>query len=413
MKINIEKLDPKHRITVERIENKPHVNYIRYLLTKGYSPTWIKQELHKLGLSAPHEPNLTVYYLAVIDPVIKKHGLSYLYADYKNRILKAKSARGEYSKNIINYRLKLGNDPDGQIKFCEMVKELEIDTLWIDEIHRFYGSVTNMPTYEDGTRILAATGLRNPCAPSIERILTFDKRYIIDKFLLESIPVSRIAEYCRTKLKLNVTNLDVMFYKNAFFNIKAQTVEDKINSLVNEKNSLKQNLSDLNEGIGEFETLTMGERITLREQTEKRINDLENSIRGLNALYKDASVGIAQVDTNNFESMFADIVGKSYQRFTDLDRDKDRDVVDPLYKTVRMMIAAHDKVETIKAASSSTDKHSQGTLLSLYGARVEEIYKEQQERVAKETNDDSFGDIDINEIAGIEETGINLEDEDN
>lgn len=413
MKINLGKLEPNHRLTVERIENKPHVKYIRYLLTKGYSPIWIKKELQKLGLSAPHEPNLTIYYLAVIDPVIRKLGLSYLYADYKNRLLKAKSARWDYSKNVINYRLKLGNDPDGQIKFCEMVKELEIDTLWIEEIRRFYGTVTNMPTYEDGTRILTATGLRNPGSASIERILTCDKRFIVDKLLLESVPVSRITKYCREELKLNVSDPDIIVYKTAFFNVKAQTVEDKINSLINEKNSLKQTLKDLNECIGEFEDAPMGERIALRDQTEKRIDELDNSIKGLNALYKDTAVSIAQVDTNDFESMFADIVGKSYKRYADLDRDRDRDVVDPLYKTVRMMIAAHDKVETIRLTKSgSGDKHAQGTLLSLYGARVDEIYEEQKKRVAEETGDKDFGDIDIDAIMGIEETGINLKEED-
>ena len=68
MNIDYQKLDPKIRKTVEIIENKPHVRWIRYLLTKRYSPIEIKRELQRLGLSAPHEKPLVVYYLTVIDP---------------------------------------------------------------------------------------------------------------------------------------------------------------------------------------------------------------------------------------------------------------------------------------------------------------------------------------------------------
>lgn len=416
MIIDLSVLDERYRDTVKRIEAKPHVKYIRYLLTKGYSPISIKKELQKLGLSAPHEGPLTIYYLAVIDPIVKSLKLSYVYADYRNRLLRANNKKGDYSKNIINFRLKFGNDPDGQIKFCEFIKTLELEELWCAELYKYYGSASAMPCYENGQRIITAHGSnRQVTGKSITKILSFDKRYVIDKMLLENVSCERITKYCKDNLKLNVNIPDILLYKNSFFNVRAQTIEEKIESLVNEKGALEQALKDSTDMVGDFAAYSIGEKITFEEQTKRRIRELDNSIKGLNALYKDTAVKLAEIHERDFESMFADIVGKAYERFSDLDKERDRDVVDPLFKTVKMMIAAHDKVTTIqsnKGSAAGTDKHSQGTLLQLYGTRVEEIFEEQKQRVARETGDVNFGQIDIDAIEGIEETGISFEGED-
>jgi hypothetical protein len=153
--INYEKIDPKIRGAVKAIEAKPHVRYIRYLLSKRYSPISIKQELFRLGLSAPHEPNFITYYLTIMDAIIKEHGLSQLYADYKNKLLR-KNKRGDFAKDILNYRLHLAEDLDGQVKFRKFIKDLEIDSLWINDIFKFHGSSGNLPVDELGQRILGA-----------------------------------------------------------------------------------------------------------------------------------------------------------------------------------------------------------------------------------------------------------------
>lgn len=410
MKISYENLDPKYRRTIELIENKPHVRYIRYLLSKKYSPIAIKKELQKLGLSAPHEKPLSVYYLAIMDPVIKAAGLAPLYADYKNKLIRAKSKRGEYAKCLLNYRLALGEDLDGQVKFCKMIKVLEIDSLWCQEIYRFHGSAINMPIDELGNRILnTTTSTRGKGA--VEKILLFDKRYLIDKLLLENVSIDRISKYCRDNLKFTVYDHDIKLYKLMFFSIQTQTIEDKIKSLSSEKNSLNILIKDVEEALGDYAELSMGERITLIEQTKKRVNELSDNIKGLNMLYTNAATSMASINEESFQDMFADVVSRAYKRFSQLDNYKDRDVVDPLFKTARMMSFAHDKVEAIKALKNSvnTDKHSQGVLLQLYDKRIEEIVEEQKNRVKLETGDESFGDVDINEIEGIEELGISYE----
>ena len=415
MRINFEKLDPKYRQTIEGIEKKPHIKYIRYLLSKRYSPIVIKKELQKLGLSAPHEKPLTTYYLAVMDPLIRHFGLSSLYADYKNKLLRANSKRGEYSKELLNYRLHLGDDLDGQVKLCKLVLALDIDEMWCQEIYRFHGSAVNMPVDEKGNRLLVSTtSTRGKGA--VEKILLFEKRFLIDKFLLENVPVDRISKYCREHLKFGVYDQDIKLYKSMFFNIQTQTIEEKINSLTAEKNSLNTLLRDVEDGVGDYEELSMGDRINLVDQTERRVSELTDNIKSLNMMYTNAAINIAEMNEASFEDMFADVVMKSYKRFCTLDNDKDRDVVDPLFKTARMMSFAHDKVEEIKSMSGrsgNNDKHSQEVILQLYGKRCDEIVQENKQRVAEITGDNDYGNINLDDIEGIDELGLNFEEENN
>lgn len=408
MNINYDSIDAKHRRAIEAIESKPHVKYIRYLLSKKYSPISIKKELQRLGLSAPHEKPLTVYYLYVMDPIVKACGLSALYADYKNKLVVGKSKRGDYSKNILNYRLTFSDDLDGQIKFCKFIKYIEVDAMWGQEIYRFYGSAVNMPVDELGNRILTTTTSTRGTG-SVEKILLCEKRYLIDKFLLENVSIDRISKYCRETLKLPLYDADIKLYKLMFFNIQTQTIEEKINALTSEVNELKTLIKDVESCNGEFSELSIGEKMTLVEQSKKRIEELSDSIKTLNMLYTDAATKVAAINEQSYEDMFADVVTKAYKRFSQLDNYKDRDVVDPLFKTAKMMAFAHDKVESIKSIKNSNkDKHSQAVLVELYSKRLDEIAAEERKRVA-ETLGDDMSDFNIDEIGGIDEIGISYD----
>jgi hypothetical protein len=410
--INYDKMDSKIINAVKAIEAKPHVRYIRYLMTKRYSPICIKQELFRLGLSAPHEPNLIAYYLAVIDPVVKQFGLSQLYADYKNKLLR-KNKRGDFAKEILNYRLNLGDDLDGQVKFCKFIKAVEVDEIWLTEIYKFYGTADRMPVDENGQRILDAMSPRK----TLEKILTFDKRYIIDKMILENVPDSRISKYCRENLKLVVNDYDIAGYKRIFFNVKTLSIEERIKSLEIERNSLSQLLDDF-DSLDYYSDMDIGEKTLIRRQTEQRIIELDDNIKSLNMLYSDFAFKQATQDSNDFESMFTNVVCSLYNRFKSLDQFKDRDVVDPIFKVAKMMVFTHDKVEQIKAVSGPGktgpgDQHSQNVLMELYKQRSDEIMAEQIKKTneaLKEAGIEPLDpSIDPNEIMGIEELGINLD----
>lgn len=413
MEIDFAKLDPKVRKTIELVESKGHVKYIRYLLTKRYAPSAIRNELQRLGLSSPHEPVLGAYYFYVIDPLVKKLGLSYLYADYKGKLAK-KGKACTYSKDILNYRVDLGTDLDGQVKLCKLVKALDLEELWIKEIHRFHGSATNLPVDETGNRILSVTG---SFRQNLDNILLSEKRYLIDKLLLENIPVNRITQYCRENLKLTIQSYDIETYRKVFFNIRVQTIEEKIEILQAEKNSLNQLIQDIRDDNPEYAHLSFGEKTSLIKQTEQRIADLSDNIKTLNMIYSDFAIKVAEDNQNDFEKMFSDVVSRAYKRYTHLDGYKDRDVVDPLFKTARIMSFAHDKVENIrinnKSLNSSTDRHSQSVLMELYKQRIDDITDEQKIRAANELgHEGSFGDVELDNIEGIDELGVSYETKD-
>jgi hypothetical protein len=406
--IDFSKLDDKIRRAVLAIESKPHIRYIRYLLSKRYSPTSIKKELFRLGLSAPHEPNLTAYYLAVMDPIIKQYGLGAVYADYKNKLLK-KNARCDFAKDILNYRLDLDGDLDGQVKFCKFAKTVEIDDLWMKELYNFYGAADRFPLDEVGNKILDITTPNK----NAEKILIQPKRYLIDKMILENVADSRIAKYCREQFKLPINDYDIKAYKVSFFNIKNQGIEDKIKALEIERNSLESLLQDIENGSVDMD---LGERMLIQKQTEQRKSELDDNIKMLNAVFSDLAFKQANANIENCEQMFLDVVTRAYTRFVKLDRENDRDVVDPLFKVARMMSFAHDKVESIRDVSKgkgNTDVHSQSELLELYKKRVDEVFDEQAKRANEELqavgNDIIERDIDPNNIAGIEELGVSFE----
>jgi hypothetical protein len=411
VEINYNKIDERVRNTVKTIEAKPHVHFIRYLLSKRYSPTLIKQELFKLALSAPHEPNLIVYYMAVMDPIIKSYGLGWLYADYKSKLLR-KNSRNDYARDILNYKLHLEDNPDAQVKFCKFVKDTGIEDLWIGEIYRFHGATENMPIDENGQRVL------NVSSPNktVEKILIHPKRYLVDKLILENIPDRRIADYCRENLKLGVYEYDILFYKKAFFNIRTHAIEDKIKVLEVERNSLKTLMGDL-ESLDVYKSMEIGEKSVIRRQTDQRIEEIDDNIKTLNMMFSEFAFKSAVTEQQDFEQIFADIMARSYRRFCDLDNYKDRDVVDPMMKVARIMTAAHDKIETIKEIGGSSkgvsDKHSQSVLMEIYKKRSDQIMEEQIDRANKALAEAGIEPIAQElipeDIGGIDELGISFD----
>lgn len=407
LNVDYSKVDEKVRRTIENMESKPHIRYIRYLLTKRYSPISIKKELQRLGLSAPHEAPLKTYFLSVMFPIIKKYDMAWLYADYKNRLLSRKNAPGAFAKHILNYRLHLGDNLDAQPKFCKLVSALGIGELWMKEIYKFHGCASELPVDKNGERILKTT---TTYAKSIDNILLCDKRYLIDKFILENVPTTRISKYCRDNLKLRVQDYDIEIYKRVFFNMKTKSIEEKIKLLELEKQSLQTVLEDIKNGARGYDDLELSDKNTITKQTTQRLEELNDNIRMLNSMFSEAAMRVAECDQQDFEKMFADVVARAYSRFTNLDAYKDRDVVDPLFKTARMMSFAYDKVDTIrmskKGASTNSDRNSQGVVLELCKQRIEDINAEHKRRVAEKTGDDEYGNIIADDVAGIEELGV-------
>lgn len=415
MQINYEAMTDKVAKTVRIMEAKPHVKYIRYLLTKRYSPIQIKRELQKLGLSAPHEQPLIVYYLAVIDPVIKKNGLSNTYSNYKGKLLNVngKNKRGAYAEGILKFKLEFADDLDGQINFCHMLNELEVEEVWISELLKMYGRAEFIPVDENGERIIKG-GLYKR---SIDKLLTHPKRYLVDKMILEKVPSKRIAEYVNKNFEgFRLFDYDISYYKTVFFNMKTYDIEGKIKLLTAEKNNLNLTL----EAIESDEEMMIGEKTTLINKTRARMEELDDNIKLLNSLYSETTMKSIELERDNFEEMFLDIVNSTYQRFRHLDQFKDRDVVDPLMKTVKMMGYAYDKANEARIGNNpknniNTDTHSQAAMMNLYRARAEEVYQEEKSKLeeANKYGEENLNTGGVDDIMGVEELNILVDMEDN
>lgn len=402
-------LDERLKKTIQNIDARPHYKYIRYLLSKRYPISTIKQELYRLGLSSPGEPSISAYYLIYMDNLIKMYGLSDLYSDYKNKILRKRSVvvdKVPQHKLLLSYRLQVHSlEPCVHTAFCKFVKHLEIDDLWASEIAKCYASDDDMPVNEEGKRIIT-------CRPNrfVEKVLVHDKRYLIDKMILENVPEQKIAEYFRAKYKDNILGQDIEFYKKTFFTIKTNTIEGKIRTLEVEKSSLTNLLKDM-ESVS-YDHLEMGEKNLLRRQAVQRVEELTDNIKTLNMLYSDYAHKYGVIEKDSFEGLFTDVLARGYKRFCDMDVHKDRDVVDSLAKLARIMTSSYDKLESIKSMGG-TDAHSQAMLLDLYKKRTEEIMEEQinhaNDNLKKAGMEPMEDIISPDDIAGIEELGMSFE----
>ena len=418
LEINYDQISEKHRDAVRMVDAKPHVRYIRYLMTKRYSTHMIREELQRMALSTPSEALLKVYYLSVVDPAIKQFGLGALYSEYKSKLMQKTSHAPRFQSYILNYNVHLGEELDLQPKFHKLVRFLEIEEPWLAEILKFHGTVSRFPVDEDGVRILRGTGQKN--TSTFEKVMLHPKRYMLDKMILESIPNTQISEVFRNKYDTNLFPVEIEQYKRTFFHIKTMSVEDRIRTIEVERNSLGQFLKDIAVPTSEFNHMGIGERMVLRKQSEQRVQELDESLKILNAIYSESAHGAAMAGRENILSMFTDVMLRGYERFCHLDHYKDREVVDPLIKIAKMMSFSHDKMQQIEAANlggRGSDPHSQEILMELYQKRVDEMTKEEAKNLSDELKNigaefDLVDDLDINDIDGIEEVGASFEEPD-
>lgn len=401
------------------IESKPHVRYIRYLLTKKTSPRFISSELYKIGLSAASESVMIDYYFAVIDPLVKSFGLSKIYSDYRKKLTQRKLKspdKCQFVYDILKYKLQVAENADLAARFCEFVKALEIDAIWMQEIFQAHGCKTeNMPVNKAGERIL------NVSSPgrAVDKILNFEHRHVVEQLILEGVPDTRIAKYCRETLKSKITDNDVALYRTIFFNTQLNSIEKNIEILNNEKRALTAILSDVNRGIGRFRDADIGTRKTYRDQLKIRVNELDETLRTLKMAHTDIAYNKNQLDVANIEKMFGDIIMKSHERYNELNAQHDRDIPGLQSQVVKIMATAYDKWMDARErigpnGGISKDKDVQTQFGEIYKKRLDDIISEDKEKANEALKAAGFSefeeDIDLNEIEGVDELGINVTD---
>jgi TrmH family RNA methyltransferase len=127
------------------------------------------------------------------------------------------------------------------------------------------------------------------------------------------------------KYQLKINESDLYAYAKHFFNFERRGIEEIIDNLVIEQNSLKSDLQILDNN----DEYSLGDKMAIAKQYEDKIAFLDDCIKSMNAKYSDVTYRQGIVEKLSAEDMINDIVKRGYERFVMLDRYKDRDVVKP------------------------------------------------------------------------------------
>ncbi len=388
-------LDKNVISAVLSIQNKGHVRYIRYLLSKRVPPTSIKKELGRLSLSAPDRDTLSVYFEHIMLPMIRECGLTEYYTNYYERL-----ATGKAEKELtptLSFDVTFEDKEADRVAFCRFVRNLEIEDMWSREIVRYYGGIHHIPQNEQGERVIKVVKPRN-----VENILTNPKKYIIDKLLLENVPAARIEAYLWEKHQLKINDADISAYAKYFFNFERRDIETLIEQLITERNSVESDLDILYNN----DELTLGDKAATASQYEKKIKFLDETISELNAKYSELSYQQGLEEKINLENIIEDMIRRGYDRFKMLDKSKDRDVVKPITDISKMVFTAIDKKQQlenhkIKVERTVLDRDKNAGEIML------ELYQEAYDRAIKsmETKHIEEGEpgVPLDEIEGLDE----------
>lgn len=403
-------------LSVKSIEQKPHRLYIRYLLTKKWSPNQIIADLKQLGLSSPIEAGLIKYYKALIRPIIRKHKLGFLYQDFDNYIADREGPQnGVRPPREISFRIDVGNNIDTQIAFLRLIGDLGVADLWQNELFIFYGKKESVPTDPETGKSLIGSFLSGSMPWDI---VNSPHRYVIDELILEGVSAPRIKEYMSKNHKLKLHTDEIRMYKIAFFSIETSDIKDSLLLLEAEKQnvlhhikSIDANLRRVDQGISVDETVP--EMLVKKKALYTRVSDLESSIKMLQSKFSEKAAGLRSAKTKSHAQMIEEMVEKTYAKFSHFSNYEDRDAVNPMYKLTRMMGLSLEMLEKAKDAELRGSVGGQAEMIRLITEREDTLAEEylDKEKRLKEEKHIIDSDLDESDIMGIDELTNSLEED--
>ena len=199
--------------------------------------------------------------------------------------------------------------------------------------------------------------------------------------------------------------------------MKLNSLEKSIEVLKGEKNALTAVLKDLNRGVGRFKDEELGVKKVYRDMLQKRINDIQVLLKSFQMAHTDATFQRGAFDLNEAERMFTEIMSKAYDRFNELEKHHDRDVPSVQAQVMRIMSMAYDKAMDAKERMpKGGDKSTNMQFGELYKQRLSEIHASNREQANEALRAAGFepfdDDMNINEIGGVDELGVNYKEED-
>ena len=407
LSINPSALPVGLRSSVSAIENLPHRLWIRYLITKRYPFTKIINELKILGLSAPWKEGLQRYFETVIYPAAKKFHVEHLYNDFHEVVTKQKRMGRKYY--VISFRLDIAPNPELEVPFLKFLTYLDVDMIWNFEVHKHYGTVSNYPVDEDGDRFFASGYFQNNSVErSIEKIVQHPKRYLLDRMILENLP-TRIITNRAKEAGIGITEYETILYIKAFFNISSRSLEEKIKLLEMEKKYFEQVVRDASSNTNkEYSSKSIGERKTIIQSAQTRIEEIEKNLFDLNNRHHRAVTMMMTSEKQDYEEMLDTMIRTTYKKFVDLSSSSDRESITPLTNLSKSFVSLAEKKQNMEKFGnrSGSDYNANESLLELYKQTMSDMQGEDGAMASEENFDGTYEDI-----AGIEELGVSYDED--
>lgn len=362
MIVTYSRFNASDRDRIRKIEQKGHVGYIRYLLLKRTDPDELNKELLRLSLSTVKTEDLWLYFELVLHPAIIESGMKVFYDRYRKK---------QPVKPLSLYSFQ--QDETARIQYLSLFKKAGVDYFVVNEAKDYYG-VTDLFPIDDTGEVVIMTDR----VPDWERILNFERRYIIDGLLIDGKTPDMICDYFADVYGDDSLDPEgVQFYKLAFFNVTRQDLQKTITLLDEEMQDLEARLKDIRENRIE---MTLSERSLVMNGIKQKTSHIREQIKRLSSHYSDISFSHGVLEASNLREMFADIAIRTHKRWVALDSRRDDSVADPLSKIFSMLDKSANQIKSLDDILVNRSKKTVAEeMLEVLNPSLDRIEEEQRE----------------------------------
>lgn len=390
MIVQYNKIAPEHRTLVKSIESKAYIGYIRYLLLKRWPFERVRKELMRLGLAWNDQEDFETYFREVLYPLIQKFGLTKYYKKY----------RFGMTGETLTFENTFGRSEKDRVSFADLLKQLEIEQFFADEIMVYYGGSHNIPNHPQTGEPLIS---RERPVDLVE-LLQNPKRHKIEQLLVEGYSPKQIADHLFQRYDIELTPNEIKVYAKSFFNVRRQDIQRLIDSLQQEKDDLESRLIEVRrKSTSDF---SFGERFEVISAMTGKIEQVNEMIRKLSGVHTGAAYNAAVLETSDMREMFKDVMTRAHRRFREMDERTEDDVVTPLKNVMDMMVKATDKIlgieEVLNQKQTKSINEEMLEVIMPTLDRIEREEREAQHAYTEALKNKSDDDDDEDEIIGFD-----------
>jgi hypothetical protein len=375
--------DNGHAATIKNLENKPYIKYLRYLLSKGFSPSATTMSLYSLGYPSVSIPNVVIYFENVIMPVANEFKVKKVYSKYIKNLSK---------DNVSNYQAvaynDLSYDQELQTNFCKFLKGIDVIELWTNEIKGYYiNSGCDIPIDDDGEPLVSEA-----CSTAnLEALLAHPKRHIIDQLLLDGLSVDKTLKKLKEEhMVKDVFRGDLVTYAKCFFNYQKKSMEDLAEQVSSEIIALEYELDELDN-----RNLTMPEKYVAKQEMEKRIQFLKHALMVAKADGSMMAFNYGSIELTNMIEMFKDVFMSNKQLYDFHKVFTEREGIPALNGIVKNMQVASDQIVKLLDKQGASKITAKEALLEIIKQRHDEIQRQKEvEAMGEEVDFDDIGNSD-------------------